>query len=84
MGRVRVNRLAFSLEYLQTETQVFHEMIQRDSWLGLDQTHRDGAVKGLTFIMLNLSDDLDRKEAWAMFHKVMDEYYDRCDILKIY
>lgn len=80
MGRVRVPGLDFSLEYLRSEIQTFHELLERASWMRRDnQTQRSGAVKGLTFIMLNLSDDVDRGEAWDMFHALMDEYHDLCD-----
>jgi len=81
MGRVRVPGLNFSLEYLRSEIQTFHELLERDSWMRRDnQAQRGGAVKGLTFIMLNLSDDVDRGKAWDMFHTLMDEYHDLCDL----
>jgi len=82
MGRVRVPGLSFSLEYLRAECEKFHELIQEDSWLGEDQ-HREGVSTGLTFIMLNLSDAVDRDEAWEVYHKIMDEYHDRCDRLHL-
>jgi hypothetical protein len=39
---------------------------------------RRAAVKGLTFVMLNLRDGANEYE-WNLFHLVMDAYYDLCD-----
>ena len=84
MGRVRVPGHNFGLDYLQSEVQTFREMIQRSSWLSHENLElRRGIVRGLTFVMLNLSDETDSTEAWRLFHEVMDDYHDRCDRLHV-
>jgi hypothetical protein len=80
MGRVRVAGLAFSLEYLRSEIQAFRDLMEREGWTTRENNEkRTMTVTGLTFIMLNLSRDEDEKEAWSLFHSVMDEYHDLCD-----
>ena len=78
MGRVRVAGLDFSTDYLQSEIAAFQDLMARDGWLVQETLDsRRAAVKGLTFVMLNLRQDTN--EAWKLFHLVMDTYYDLCD-----
>jgi len=80
MGRVRVAGLDFKMEYLQSEIAALQDLIHRNGWIAQENlTNRQAAVKGLTFIMLNLGRDVDESEAWRLFHEVMDAYYDLCD-----
>jgi hypothetical protein len=80
MGRIRVAGLDFKMEYLHSEIAALRAMIHRDGWIVRENlTSRQAAVKGLTFVMLNLERGVDEDEAWRLFHEVMDEYYDLCD-----
>jgi hypothetical protein len=80
MGRIRVAGLDFDIDFLKSEIASLQNMIRRDGWIVQDTlVNRQAAVKGLTFIMLNLGRDVDEDEAWKLFHEVMDEYYDLCD-----
>ena len=80
MGRVRVAGLDFSTDYLRSEIAAFQHLIQRDRWVVQETLeNRRAAVKGLTFVMLNLRCNVNENEAWNLFHQVMYTYYDLCD-----
>jgi hypothetical protein len=80
MGKVRVAGLDFSNDYLRSEVAAFQHLMQRDRWMNQETLkNRRAAVKGLTFVMINLRSDSDEDEAWKLFHEVMDKYYDLCD-----
>jgi hypothetical protein len=83
MGRVRVAGLDFTTDYLRSEIAAFQHLMQRDRWMNQETLEsRRAAVKGLTFVMLNLRGDAD-ETAWELFHQVMDAYYDLCDHRRI-
>jgi hypothetical protein len=84
MGMVRVAGLDFTTDYLRSEIAAFQHLMQRDRWMNQETLEsRRAAVKGLTFVMLNLRSDVDENEAWKLFHQVMDAYYDECDRRRI-
>jgi len=84
MGKVRVPGLNFSLDYLRTEIVCFGKFMHETSWMTEESLgKRRLACNGLVFIMLNLGDDVSQDAAWGLFHMVMDEYHDRCDLLHI-
>ena len=85
MGRIRVPGLNFSLDYLRSEIVCFSKFFQEASWMTEDTLKkRRLACSGLVFIMLNLGEDVSQEAAWDLFHMVMDEYHDRCDLLHIH
>ena len=84
MGMTRVAGLDFSLGYLRSELQAFQEFMRRSDWKEEENTERRQATRrGLVFIMLNLSCDVDQAEAWELFHQGMDEYYGKCDRFRL-
>jgi hypothetical protein len=84
MGIVRVAGLDFSLEYLRSEIHAFQVFMRRRDWIEEENTEKRKATRrGLVFIMLNLSCDVDQAEAWELFHQGMDEYYDKCDRFRL-
>ncbi len=83
MGKIRVAGLDFTTDYLRSEIATFRHLMQRDRWMAQETLDsRRAAVKGLTFVMLNLRCAADESE-WKLFHAVMDEYYDLCDSRRI-
>ncbi len=80
MGRVRVAGLDFSIDYLRSEVAAFQDLMTRDGWMVQGNLEsRQAAMRGLIFVMLNLSCDANQDEAWKLFHQVMDSYYALCD-----
>jgi hypothetical protein len=84
MGRVRVPGLDITLNHLQREVVTFQTFIRDPQWMTRENYEKRRSVcDGLTFLLLNMSSDVEQKVAWALFHKVMDEYHDRCDVLHL-
>lgn len=82
MGRVRVPSLCFSIETLQSEVDTFRKFTSDLAWMTTENHARRLALtKGLTFLMLNLSEDTDQGVAWNLYHEALDEYHDKCDKL---
>jgi hypothetical protein len=46
-----------------------------------NHARRKALTEGLTFLMLNLSEDVDQEVAWNLYHEALDEYHDKCDKL---
>ncbi len=84
MGRVRVPGLDISLSHLQREVVTFQRFVSDPQWMTrANHEKRRSVCDGLTFLLLNLGADVDQKAAWDLFHQVMDEYHDRCDVLRL-
>ena len=84
MGRVRVPSLCFSIETLQREVDTFRKFTSDPTWMTHDNhARREALTKGLTFLMLNLSEDVDQEVAWNLYHESMDEYHEKCDRMKL-
>lgn len=84
MGRVRVPSLNFSIETLQSEVDTFRKFTSDSCWMTPENhARRKALTEGLTFLMLNLSHDVDQEVAWELYHNAMDEYHEKCDRLKI-
>lgn len=84
MGRVRVPSLCFSIETLQSEVDTFRKFMSDDSFMTKENhARRKALTEGLTFLMLNLAEDVDQDAAWRMYHQAMDDYHDKCDRLKL-
>ena len=84
MGRVRVPSLCFSIESLQREVDTFQKFTSDSCWMTSDnQARRKALTEGLTFLMLNLAEDVDQEVAWDMYHHAMDDYHEQCDKLHL-
>lgn len=84
MGRVRVAGLCFSIDALRREVDTFRQFTADPGWVSDEnQEKRDTLVKGLTFVMLNLANDVDQEDAWGLFHSAVDEYHEKCDRLHV-
>jgi hypothetical protein len=84
MGRVRVPGLDIDLPHLQREVATFQKFLRDPEWMTEENHERRRSVAdGLTFLILNLSRDVDQATAWDLFHKVMDEYHKSCDKLRL-
>jgi len=85
MGRVRVPGLNIDLSHLQQEVLTFYELIRNPHWMTEENFKKRRSVcDGLTFLVLNLSSNADKSEAWNLFHEAMDEYHAKCDELNIH
>lgn len=84
MGRVRVPGLNFDLHHLQREVATFTKFVHDSAWMTRENHEaRRSVCNGLTFLMLNLSPEVDQETAWNLFHEAMDAYHDRCDLLRL-
>lgn len=84
MGRVRVPSLCFSIETLQSEVDTFRKFTSDLDWMTKENhARRKALTEGLTFLMLNLSEDIDQEVAWDLYHHAMDEYHEECDRKKL-
>lgn len=80
MGRVRVPSLCFSIATLQSEVDTFRKFTADPGWMTKEnQATRKALTEGLTFLMLNLADDVNQESAWDLYHHAMDEYHEICD-----
>jgi hypothetical protein len=80
MGRIRVPSLCFSIDTLRAEVAKFHEFTRDSNWMVADNHEkRRAVVEGLTFVMLNLAEDVDQEVVWELFHQAMDEYHKVCE-----
>jgi hypothetical protein len=85
MGRVRVANLNFTIDMLRREVDTFRKLTEDASWMTQDnQERRKALTEGLTFLMLNLSEDVDQEVAWDLYHVCMDEYHEQCDKLHLH
>jgi hypothetical protein len=81
----KVEGTDYSLEYLCSELQHFREFMCNSAWMTNEKLKaRQLATKGLSFVMLNLADGVDRVEAWKLYNCTMREYLSRCRFLKIF
>lgn len=84
MGRVRVPSLCFSIETLQSEVDTFRKFTSDPAWMTTENhARRKALTEGLTFLMLNLSEDVDQEVVWNLYHEALDEYHEKCDRLKL-
>ena len=84
MGRVRIPSLCFSIETLQNEVDTFRKFTSDPAWMTKENNERRKALtEGLTFLMLNLSEDVDQEVVWNLYHEAMDEYHEKCDKMLI-
>ena len=84
MGRIRVPSLRFSIDTLQSEADTFRKLTEDPCWMTSDNhARRRALVEGFTFLMLNLSEEVDQEIAWDLFHHAMDDYHEVCDELKL-
>jgi hypothetical protein len=84
MGRVRVPSLCFSIETLQSEVDTFRKFTSDSAWMTSDNhAVRKALTEGLTFLMLNLAEDVEQEAAWDLYHHVMDDYHETCDKLHL-
>jgi hypothetical protein len=84
MGRVRVPSLCFSIETLQSEVDTFRKFTSDLAWMTKENhARRKALTEGLTFLMLNLSEDVDQEIVWGLFHTALDEYHEKCDQMQL-
>ncbi len=72
--------MCFSIETLQSEVDTFRKFTSDLAWMTKENRKRRAAItEGLTFVMLNLSEEVDQEVAWDLYHEAMDEYHEKCD-----